>query len=91
MAGGTITNSNTVSLELPAGLFAALEKESRRKRKSVAQMLAQILEDRADYLEAERRMKDIRSGKVKLISAEDVYKSLEKSFPSSTAPFSIMC
>jgi len=76
MGGGTNTNGSTVSLELPAGLFAALEKESRRKRKTVAQMLAQILEDRADYLEAERRMKDIRSGKVKLIPAEEVYRSL---------------
>lgn len=76
MGGGTITNSNTVSLELPAGLFAALEKESKRKRKSVAQMLAQILEDRADYMQAEAVMKRVRAGTEKMIPAEEVYKSL---------------
>jgi len=76
MGAGASTNGTMVCLELPAGLFAALEKESKRKRKTVAQMLAQILEDRADYLEAERRMKDVRSGKVKLIPAEEVCRNL---------------
>lgn len=77
MGGGThISDGETISLELPAGLFASLEKEGRRRRKSVAQIIAQVLEDREDYLEAEKRMRDVRSGKVKLVDAEDVYKRL---------------
>lgn len=39
-------------------------------------MLTQILEDRADYLEAERRMKDVRSGKVELVPVDKVYEHL---------------
>lgn len=76
MGGGTHTDGNTVSLELPAGLFAALEKESKRKRKSVARMLAELLEDQADYRAAEAVMKRVRAGTEKMIPAEEVYKSL---------------
>lgn len=76
MGGGTITNSNTVTLELPAGLFAALEKESKRTRKSVAGVLAKFLEDQEDYRAAEAVMKRVRAGTEKMIPAEEVYKSL---------------
>jgi predicted DNA-binding protein len=76
MGGGTHTDGDTVSLELPSGLFAALEKESKRKRKSVVRVLADFLEDQADYRAAEAVMKRVREGKEKLIPAEEVYKRL---------------
>ena len=76
MGGGTHSGNGTVLLEIPAGIFHELEKESKRKRKSVQQVIGQILEDRADFLQAEKRMADIRSGKEKLVPAEDVYKRL---------------
>lgn len=76
MGGGTHTDGITVSIELPAGLFSALEKESKRKRKSVARVLADFLEDQEDYRAAEAVMKRVREGKEKLIPAEEVYKRL---------------
>lgn len=73
---GSPQPGGTVALELPAGLAEALEKESRRKRKSVARMLAEYLEDLEDYRAAEAAMKRVRDGKEKFIPAEEVYKKL---------------
>lgn len=45
MAGG-LNTGDTASLEIPATLLASLEKEGRRQRKSVARILAEMLEAR---------------------------------------------
>lgn len=76
MGGGTHTDGNTVSLELPSGLFAALEKESKRKRQTVTNFLANLLQDQEEATKAQRRWKDIESGKTKTIPADQVFKDL---------------
>lgn len=76
MGGGTSSAGDTVTLELPASLFAELEKAGRRRRQSVTRYLAGLLQDQADIKEAEKRWKDIESGKVKTIPAAQVYREL---------------
>lgn len=44
--GGNVIFGETASVELPADLLERLEKEGRRERKSVARLLAEMLEAR---------------------------------------------
>ncbi len=69
-------NDRSVSVKLPADLVGMLEKESKQGRKTVLTQWREVLQDRADAKEAARRWKDIESGRVKPIPAEEVYKRL---------------
>lgn len=71
-----ILADETVTIELPADLYAALEKEGRRRRKPIAKLLAQMLEDQADHRAAEAVMKRVRAGAEKTHSAEEVVRRL---------------
>jgi len=76
MGGGTHISGETVTIEIPAGLFNQLEKAGKRKRQSVTNYLANLLQDQEEATKAQRRWKDIESGKTKTIPAEQVYKDL---------------
>lgn len=64
------------SIDLPAPVFDMLTAEAKRSRKSIAEYMAQWLEDQADGREAARRMKLLREGKTQAIPAEQVYSLL---------------
>lgn len=64
------------SIELPAEIAAMLKAEARRSRKSIAAIIANWLQDQADAREADRRWKNLQSGKTKAVPAEEVYKRL---------------
>ena len=66
----------TKTIELPEELVAMLQAEAKRSRKTIAQYVAQWLEDQQDGREAMRRWKLIKSGKTKVIPAEEVYARL---------------
>ncbi len=70
------TKLNTVTIEIPAYLIENLKKESKRRCKTVEQIIAEVLEDRQDFVAAEKQMKDIKSGKTKLIPQKIVKKQL---------------
>ena len=70
------TNSDTVTIEVPTYLIENLKKESKRRRTTVEQIIAEVLEDRADFMAAQKQMKDIQSGKTKLIPQQTVKKQL---------------
>ena len=76
------TKTDTVAIELPAYLIENLKKECKLRRKTVEQIIAEVLEDRADFLLAEQSMKDIKSGKTKLIPMEKVAKKLKIDLPT---------
>ena len=44
--------------------------------RTVEQIIAEVLEDREDFVAAEKQMKDIKSGKTKLIPQKIVKKQL---------------
>ena len=67
---------DTVSIEIPANLIENLKKESNRRRKTVEQIIAEVLEDREDFMLAEKCMKGINSGKTKLIPQKTIKKKL---------------
>ena len=76
-------NTSTVELspryeaiELPAELVGLLKAEARARRKSIAATLADWLQDQAAAREAERRWKNLQSGKTRAVLAEEVYKRL---------------
>ena len=73
---GLFKAEETVSIEVPAHLIENLKKESKRRRKSVEKIIAETLQDREDFLFAEKQLKDIKSGKSKLISQADVQAKL---------------
>ena len=64
------------SIELPAEIAAMLKAEARRRRISIATIIADWLQDQADAREADRRWKSLQNGKTKAVPAEDVYKRL---------------
>lgn len=66
----------TQTIELPEELAAMLQAEARRSRKTIAQYVAQWLEDQADGREAAKRLKRIQDGKDKLVPAAEVYARL---------------
>lgn len=66
----------TKTIELPENIASMLQAEAKRSRKSIAQYVAQWLQDQADGREAARVMQRIKEGKEKAISAEEVYAQL---------------
>jgi len=65
---GLYKTEDTVSIKIPAHLIENLKKESKQRRISVEKIIEQTLQDREDFLFAEKQVKDIKSGKSKLIS-----------------------
>lgn len=65
--------ANTRTIELPIEVADQLQAEAKRNRKTVAEYVAQWLEDQADGREAAKRLKAIESGKTKAIPAAEVY------------------
>lgn len=76
MAGTARDTGETVSIELPVALLHSLEKEGRRRHKTVAAVIAQMMQDREDFVAAEKVMKRVREGKEKLVPATEVYARL---------------
>ena len=70
------STASTVSIELPSALAKQLKDQARRNRKSIAQTIADWLQDQADASEADRRWKSLQSGKTKAVPAEQVYRRL---------------
>jgi len=66
----------SVQLSLPADVASMLEKEAKSRRKSVAAVLRELLEDRADARDARKILKRVRDGKEKTIPATEVYHKL---------------
>lgn len=71
-----IHGDETVTIEIPAGLYAALEKEGRRRRQPIPKLLAAMLEDQADHRAAETVMKRVEAGTEKTHSIEEVSQRL---------------
>ena len=71
-----LSGAGTVSVDLPADLASMLQKEAKVKRKPIATVVREWLEDQADGREAAKIWKRIQDGKEKLIPAEEVYKKL---------------
>ena len=71
-----LPQGGTAALELPADLVSMLEKEAKVRRKTIAKVVREWLEDQADARDATRIMKRIEEGKERLIPAEEVYKKL---------------
>ncbi|TXT38654.1 MAG: hypothetical protein FD135_2757 [Comamonadaceae bacterium] len=63
----------TQTIELPEELASMLHAEARRSRKTIAQYVAQLLEDQADGREAAKVMKRIKEGKEKVYPASEVW------------------
>jgi len=78
MGGGVHSNGETVSLEIPAGLFEALEKAGKRKRQSVVKFLAEMLEDRQDVIDSQRIAKRIKEGKEQAVPWAEARKRLSE-------------
>ena len=72
----TPAHGDTVTLELPYGVFQALQTEARANRKPIDRFMAEWLEDERDARLAHRRWKRIESGQEKSIPAQEVYKRL---------------
>ena len=70
------STASTVSIELPSDVAKLLKDQARRNRKSIAETIADWLQDQADAREAERRWKSLQSGKTKAVPAEKVYERL---------------
>lgn len=70
------STASTVSIELPSDVAKLLKNQARRNRKSIAETIADWLQDQADAREAERRWKSLQSGKTKAVPAEKVYERL---------------
>ena len=64
------------AIEIPVNLAKMLKAEARRRRKSVAAVIAGWLEDQADAREASRIMRRIAAGRERVIPAEEVYARL---------------
>lgn len=76
MGGRAMTGGGTVALDLPEGLFDALQREAKANRKPIERFLAEWLEDERDARLAHRRWKRIESGLEKAIPANEVYQRL---------------
>lgn len=68
--------SGQEAILLPADLVAMLNQEAKASRKSIPNLIRQIIEDQIDGREASRIMKRIKEGKEKTIPAEEVYARL---------------
>lgn len=66
----------TVTLTLPADVAGMLEKEARAHRKPVAKFIQEWLEDQADAREAQKRLKDIETGKTAAVPWSKARKEL---------------
>lgn len=71
-----LATANTQSIELPTEVAQQLQAEAKRSRKSVAEYLAQWLEDQADGREATKIMKRVKDGKETASPADEVYARL---------------
>jgi predicted DNA-binding protein len=69
----TLDQIATQTIELPAQVAVMLKSEAQRSKKSIAQYLAQWLEDQADGREAAKIMQRIKEGKEKVYPADDVW------------------
>lgn len=67
---------HSVHVSLPADVASMLEKEAKSRRTSVAAVLREFLEDRADVRDARKILKRLKDGKEKTIPAAEVYKKL---------------
>ena len=65
-----------LALELPAGVVADIKREARAERKSVAHLLAELIEDRRDYLDAVAAIKSAKRAGEKPVPLVDVKKRL---------------
>jgi predicted DNA-binding protein len=63
----------TKTIELPEELAAMLQAEAKRSRKTIAQYVAQWLEDQQDGREAAKVIKRIKEGKEKVYPAAEVW------------------
>lgn len=65
-----------VAVYLPEAVASGLQREAKTSRKSIEKMVAQWLEDQADYRAAAAVLKRVKAGKEQLHDAEEVYKRL---------------
>lgn len=69
-------SAGTVSLDFPPDVARMLQAEAKVHRKPVAELVRELLEDRADGREAAKVMKRIRDGKERAHPADEVYARL---------------
>ena len=73
---GADYQGTNLALELPAGVVADIKREARAERKSVARLLAELIEDRRDYLDAVAAIKSVKRAGEKPVPLVDVKKRL---------------
>lgn len=71
-----LADANIVAIKLPADVAGMLRKEARSRHKAIAELVRELLQDQADAREAERRWKGHKTGVVKAVPAQEVYKRL---------------
>lgn len=66
----------TISIELPENIAAMLQEEARLRKKPVAALILEWLENQADEREAAKRLRRIDEGTVTPLPAAQVYERL---------------
>lgn len=75
-AGMIATDTITVTLKLPADVALQLKKEARAHRKSVADLVMEWMQDEKDVRESQKRLHEVKTGKVKAVAWGDARKRL---------------
>jgi RHH-type rel operon transcriptional repressor/antitoxin RelB len=76
MASLSISLKPTLLIELEEAVKATGFSRSRIAENAISEYLAELKEDMEDAAEAEKILAQVRSGKMKTYSSEDVYKEL---------------